>query len=314
MRETKKSMGVAAATITAVAVGLAFAPQRAAAADKTYEICSDIPWPPFEMGSGGDEAFGFDMDVMRAVAAVQGYDVTIQNLAFDSIIPAVRAGKCDIGASGFTITAERDEAVDFTDPYYVSNQAVVTRSDGETNVIAAMAGAGPEGLVGAQRGTTGAAWVKENLVEQDIGVELKLYETYPLAISDLVNGRIDAVIQDAPASKSSVAAYPEQLTVAGVINTYEYFGFVIPDGDPEGVGAKISEGLGKLGLNVVDTAAGTELSVQPGTPWADLNAAYFGPDNETITQAWEACKDGILNAGSMADVESYAECMAKETK
>jgi len=89
---------------------------------------------------------------------------------------------------------------------------------------------------------------------------------------------------------------------------------VVPDGDPEGVGAKISAGLGKLGLNVVDTAAGTELSVQPGTPWAHLNAAYFGPDNETITEAWEACRDGILDAGSMSDVESYAECMANETK
>lgn len=300
------------ATITAMAIALAFLPQRAAAAD-TYTVCSDIPWPPFEMGAGGDKAFGFDMDVMRAIAAIQGYDIEIQNLAFDSIIPAVRADKCDIGASGFTITAERDKAVDFTKPYYVSNQAVVTRSDGETNVIAAMAGRGPEGMVGAQRGTTGAAWVKDNLVEAGVDVELKLYETYPLAISDLVNGRIDAVIQDAPASKSSVAAYPQQLTVAGIINTYEYFGFVIPNGDPAGVGAKISAGLGKLGLNVVDTAAGQELSVQPGTAWANLNAAYFGPDNEAITAAWNKCKNGILNAESMSDVESYAECMARET-
>lgn len=313
MRDRIMQATILAATVTAMAIGLAVVPQRAAAAD-SYTVCSDIPWPPFEMGSGGDKAFGFDIDVMRAVAAIQGYDIEIQNLAFDSIIPAVRADKCDIGASGFTITAERDEAVDFTEPYYVSNQAIVTRSDGKTNVITAMAGEGPEGAVGAQRGTTGAAWVKENLIEKDIGLEIKLYETYPLAISDLVNGRIDAVIQDAPASKSSVAAYPEQLTVAGVINTYEYFGFVIPDGDPEGVGAKISTGLGELGLNVVETAAGTELSVQPGTPWANLNSAYFGPDNETITGAWQQCSDGILEAESMGDVEDYAECMARETR
>lgn len=312
MHDRIKHAAVLVATITAMAIGLAFAPQRAAA-DETYTVCSDIPWPPFEMGSGGKAAFGFDMDVMRAIAAIQGYSIEVQNLAFDSIIPAVRAGKCDIGASGFTITAKRDEAIDFTKPYYVSNQAVVTRSDGKANVITAMAGRGPEGVVGAQRGTTGAAWVKENLVENDVDVKLELYETYPLAILDLVNGRIDAVIQDAPASKSSVASHPEKLTVAGLINTYEYFGFVIPDGDPDGVGAKISAGLGKLGLNVVDTAAGTELSVQPGTPWANLNSAYFGPDNETITAAWKKCKDGILNADSMDDVERYAECMARET-
>ena len=314
MRQTITSATVLAATLTAMAAGLAFAPQRAAAADDTYTVCSDIPWPPFEMGSGGDSAFGFDIDVMRAIAAIQGYEIELQNLAFDSIIPAVRAGKCDIGASGFTITAKRDEAVDFSAPYYVSNQAIVTRSDGSANSVTAMAGMGPNGVVGAQRGTTGAAWVKDNLVENDVEVELKLYETYPLAISDLVNGRIDAVVQDAPASKASVAAYPDQLTVAGMINTYEYFGFISQEGDPKGLLAELNEGTDQLGLKVVETAAGTELSVQPGTPWAQLNSAYFGPDNETITAAWNECKGDILNAGSMADVESYAACMARETK
>ena len=314
MRSTAGITSTLVALAGALALGTGLMPQRAAADNHdSYTVCSDIPWPPFEMGSGGEKAFGFDADVMRAIAAIKGYDITIQNLAFDSIIPAVRADKCDIGASGFTITAERDEVVDFTSPYYVSNQAVVTRADGDVNVISAMAGMGPEGVVGAQRGTTGAAWVKNNLVENDAGVELKLYETYPLAVLDLVNGRIDAVVQDVPASKSSVASYPDRLTVAGVINTYEYFGFVVPDGDPAGVGKQISDGLGELGLNVVETAAGRELSVQPGTPWAKLNAAYFGPDTETITAAWKACRDGILDAESMADVEDYARCMADET-
>lgn len=314
MRSTAGITSTLVAVAGVLALGAGLLPQRAAAADQdSYTICSDIPWPPFEMGSGGTKAFGFDVDVMRAIAAIKGYDITIQNLAFDSIIPAVRADKCDIGASGFTITAERDKAVDFTKPYYVSNQAVVTRSDDSVNVISAMAGMGPEGVVGAQRGTTGAAWVKNNLVEKKADVELKLYETYPLAILDLVNGRVDAVVQDVPASKSSVASYPDKLTVAGVINTYEYFGFVVPEGDPAGVGKRISDGLGELGLNVVETAAGRELSVQPGTPWAKLSSAYFGPDNETTTAARKACKDGILNAESMADVEDYAQCMANET-
>lgn len=314
MRTRTATTSALIAVAGALTLAAAITPQRAAADTDSYTVCSDIPWPPFEMGGEGDKAFGFDIDVMRAIAAIKGYDVTITNLAFDSIIPAVRADKCDIGASGFTITSDRDEVVDFTEPYYVSNQAVVTRSDeDDVNVISAMAGMGPEGAVGAQRGTTGAAWIESNLVEKDVDVEMKLYETYPLAIRDLVNGRIDAVVQDVPASKSSVASYPDELTVAGVINTYEYFGFVVPDGDPDGLGGKISDGLGELGLNVVDSAAGRELSVQPGTPWDKLNAAYFGPDNETITAAWEACRDGILDAESMEDVEEYAQCMADET-
>jgi len=313
MRQTRINTAVFAAALSLMAMTLALGPQRAAAAE-TRTVCSDIPWPPFEIGSGGDKAYGFDIDVMRSVAAIQGYDIEIQNLAFDSIIPAVRTDKCDIGASGFTITEKRDQAVDFSDPYYVSNQAIVTRKGGDMNSITAMAGMGPNGKVGAQRGTTGAGWVKDNLANNGVDVELKLYETYPLAISDLVNGRIDAVIQDAPASKSSVAAYPDKLTVAGMINTYEYFGFISQEGDPKGLLAKINEGVSKLGLKVVDTAAGTELSVQPDSPWAHLNAAYFGPDKETITAAWDECKGDILNAESMADVERYAKCMAQEAE
>ena len=311
MRNHMLRMCAVVALTAIMALGIGLAPQ---AQDGTYTVCSDLPWPPFEMTTESGEFFGFDMDVMRAIAAVKGFDIEIQNLAFDSIIPAVRAGRCDVGASGFTITADREEVVDFSDPYYLSNQAVVIRSDGSANMVTALTGDGPAGAVGAQRGTTGAAWVQDNLIDQGVDVELRLYETYPLAIQDLVNERIDAVIQDEPASQSSVASFPDQLTVAGIINTFEYFGFNVQDGDPNGLLPQINSALGELGLNVVEAAAGTQLNIQSGTPWADLTSAYFGPDNETITAAWNECKEVILNASSMEDVASYAACMADATQ
>lgn len=304
---------VTLAVILLAGIGMA-TPQLAQAADDgPYTVCSDIPWPPFEMTANG-ENFGFDLDIMRAIAVVQGYDIEIQNLSFDAIIPSLRAGKCDVGASGFTITAKRDRVVDFSDPYYLSNQAVVIRSDDKGGLVDALTGNGPAGAIGAQRGTTGAAWIKEHLVEQGYDVDRKLYETYPLAIRDLVSGRIDAVIQDDPASKASIATYPDKLVVAGLIKTYEYFGFPVQSGDPNNLLPRIAEGLAGLGLNVVDTAAGQELHIQPGTPFAHLTAAYFGPDNESIAAAWNECQEGILNAEDMADVEAYAQCMAKAVK
>src|SRR5699024_1554753 len=293
---------------------MAFAPQPAQAADSgPYTVCSDIPWPPFEMTNEGDN-FGFDLDIMRAIAVVEGYDITIQNLSFDAIIPSLRTGKCDVGASGFTITDKRERVVDFSNPYCLSNQAVDIRSDGKYSMVDALTGNGPAGAVGAQRGTTGAAWIKSNLTEKDYDVDRKLYETYPMAVMDLVNGRIDAVIQDDPASKASIAAYPEKLVVAGLIKTYEYFGFPVQADDPDGLLPRIADGLKKLGLNVVDTAAGQELHIAPGTAWANLTAAYFGPDNDAITAAWNQCKNGILKAQNMKDVEAYASCMAGAVK
>lgn len=304
----------AVAVAAALGLGMLSSPPVQAAEDGPYTVCSDIPWAPFEMTNDAGENFGFDLDVMRAVAAVEGYKVKIQNLAFDSIIPSLRTGKCDIGASGFTITDKRARVVDFSDPYYLSNQAVVLNKKSDTNMVAALAGRGPTGAVGAQRGTTGAAWVKENLVEKGFDVKSKLYETYPLAILDLVNGRIDAVIQDDPASKASIAAYPDQLIVAGIIKTYEYFGFPVKKGDPQKLLSRISDGAKKLGLNVVDTSAGRELNIQPGSPWANLSAAYFGPDNDAIKAAWKQCKKGILEATGIQDVADYAKCMAQATK
>lgn len=308
-----KFFSIALAVVVMAGIGLV-APQPAQAQESgPYTVCSDIPWPPFEMTAEG-ENFGFDLALMRAIAAVQGYDIEIQNLSFDAIIPSLRTGKCDIGASGFTITEKRDRVVDFSDPYYLSNQAVVIRSDGKGGLVDALTGHGPAGAIGAQRGTTGAAWIKAHLVEQDYKVDRKLYETYPMAVMDLVNGRIDAVIQDAPASKASIAAYPDSLVVAGLIKTYEYFGFPVQQGDPNKLLPRVAEGLKKLGLNVVDTASGQELHIAPGTPFANLTAAYFGPDNDTITAAWNECQKGILEAENMADVEAYAQCMAKAVK
>lgn len=276
------------------------------AAQETYVVASDIPWAPFEMVTANGQFFGFDLDVMRCIAIVEGFNIDIKNIAFDSIIPTVESGKADIGASGFTITAERAKSIDFSQPYYLSNQAVVIRKGSGLNIVSALAGKGPTKSVGAQNGTTGFGWAEENA----IGVTVKGYEFYPTAILDLVNGRIDAVIQDEPASQSSLAAYPDKLEIAGIINTNEYFGFLVAKGDPSGLLPKINDGLAKLGLSVIDPAGGMkELVVTPGSVWDNLLKAYFGPTNDEIETAWLASKDLLLVD---KDVEGFAAEFAQE--
>jgi len=93
-----------------------------------------------------------------------------------------------------------------------------------------------------------------------IKLELKLYETYPLAVLDLVNKNIDAVIQDEPASRAFVAQ-EETIEIAGIIVTGEEFGFLVKEGDPYGLLPKIKEGMKKL------RASGE---------WDRLVAKYFG--------------------------------------
>jgi ABC-type amino acid transport substrate-binding protein len=271
---------------------------------ETYIVASDIPWKPFEMITEDGEFFGFDLDLMRAVAVTAGFEIEIQNVAFDAIIEEVRTGRADIGASGFTITAEREETVDFSSPYFLSNQAVVIRKDSGLNIVTALAGQGATKAIGAQNSTTGLWWGEDNLGA--FGVDIRGYETYPAAILDLVNGRLDAVIQDEPASAASISAYPDVLTIAGIINTYEYFGFLVADGDPDGLLPKINDALVTLGLTVVDAAGGLqELVIEEGSFIDGLLQIYFEPDPADITTAWIECKDYILTG----DLDGFIDCM-----
>lgn len=279
-------------------------------AQDKYIVAADIPWAPFEMVTNKGEFFGFDLDAIRMIAIVAGFEVEILNTGFDVIIQNVITGKADLGVSGFTITAERAKTIDYSNPYYLSNQAVVIRKDSGLNIITAMAGLGPKKAIGAQNGSTGFYFLEDELQGAGLDIEVKGYEFYPTAILDLVRGRLDAVLQDEPASQSSISAYPDLLMIAGIVNTYEYFGFLVAPGDPQGLLPRINDAVSELGLKVVEAPGGAQmLVVTPGSPWDDLLKAYFGPTNDELEAAWLACKDLLLVD---KDVYAFAKAMADE--
>ena len=260
----------------------------------TYIVCSDIAWPPFEWVDKNGEFVGFDLDVMRIIAILKGYKVDIRNLAFDSIIPAVQAGRCDIGASGFTITEERAKIVDFSDPYWESNQAVLVHKEMGLNIITAFTAGN---IIGAQRGTTGADWVQTNVIDKGIKVELRLYDTYPLAELDLIAKRIQAVVEDEPAAKVAVKTSKGALKIAGIIMTEEQFGFLVQKGDPKKILPRINDGMKEMKKKGI---------------WSNLVEAYFGVDVdlERITKCWADLR-GWLERGKPAEyAENLAACMA----
>lgn len=250
-----------------------------------YIVLSDITWAPFEWVSEKGAYLGFDLDVMRAIALLEGYEIEIRDTPFDSIIPAVIANKGDIGASGFTINAERAEVISFSEPYWTSDQAVVVRAGSGLSMDSALA---KGRKVGAQRGTTGAGWVEDNLPD----VVLVLYETYPEAVLDLLAGRLDAVVQDVDPSRQAVGQYPGRLEIAGIIETGEQFGFLVAKGDPKSILPKIGSGIATL---------------QALGAWDYLVAAYFGPSLDAIEAAWEASIDILLVE---KDVVKFARTLA----
>jgi polar amino acid transport system substrate-binding protein len=236
----------------------------------SFTVASDTTWPPFEWAGADGQLYGFDLDVMRLIGILEGYDVDIISYSWDIIFDDVGIGRVDIGASGATITSEREQKVDFSAPYWTSNQAVMVKADSGLNIAMALSSGRK---IGAQVGTTGAKWIQEQLIDKGIDVELKEYTLYPLAVLDLLNGNIDAVVQDEPASRASMAA-DARLAITGVIETGEQFGFFVANGDPKEILPKINDGLQKL---------------KASTAWEDLISAYMGGAELTkIEAAWKA--------------------------
>ena len=252
-----------------------------------YTVASDTTWPPFEWADAAGNLYGFDLDAMRCIAIVEGFEIDIVSYDWDIIFDDVGIGRVDIGASGATITKERELKVDFSDPYWTSDQAIMVHVDSGLNVVSALTGGK---TVGAQIETTGAGWIQENLIDQGVDVKLSEYPLYPLAVLDLINRNIDTVIQDEPAAVAS-AAVEEDVIIVGIVVTGEEFGFFVEEDDPNGLLPMINSGIKKL---------------QASGAWDNLIRAYMGTDQANVEAAWQASKD-LLEAG---DVDGFAQSLA----
>jgi polar amino acid transport system substrate-binding protein len=188
-------------------------------------------FPPFEMKEGG-ELVGFDIDLLTAV--VDETDYTLgewQEFEFSSLIPALTNDNIDIVAAAMTITEDRDEQIDFSDPYYSSNQSVIVAegSDFSPSSLSDLSGH----KLGAQSGTTGESVIQEELINQGNLEEsnYNAYGSYVLAVQDLENGNIDAVMVDEPVGATFAAN--RDVEVAFTYETGENFGFGLREGDDD---------------------------------------------------------------------------------
>lgn len=210
-------------------------------AGKKFVIASDATFPPMEFLDQNKNIVGFDIDLINAIAKDQGFQVEIKNTAWDGIFPGLDGGEYDAVLSSVTITDDRKKTYDFSDPYVNAGQVVVVRGD-ETAVTGDkdLAELG-EGKVGAQIGTTGAF-----AVEKINKALLKEYDTIDLAMLDLVNKNIDAVVVDTPVAANYVLAsdqFKGKLKIVGQPFTEEYYGLTVPKGDPKGLAALFNAGL-----------------------------------------------------------------------
>lgn len=95
----------------------------------TLVVATNATFPPYEYYEN-DAIVGIDMDIMQALCDEMGYELSIEDMEFDSIITAVQSGKADVGAAGMTVTDERKQNVDFSDSYTTAKQVIIVPGDG----------------------------------------------------------------------------------------------------------------------------------------------------------------------------------------
>ena len=212
-----------------------------AALTGTIVVATDAAFPPMEFVDENKNIVGFDIDMMDAIAKAMGFEVEYKNTAWDGIFAGLETGDYDAIMSAVTITDERKEKYDFSEPYINAGQAIVVRA--EETAIAGLADLSGK-TVGAQIGTTGA------LAVQDMaGATLKEYDTIDLALLDLTSGNLDAVVVDTPVAADYALASDQfvgQLRIVGEPITDEYYGVLVRKGENAEFLKAFNDGLAKV--------------------------------------------------------------------
>jgi polar amino acid transport system substrate-binding protein len=207
-----------------------------AGAAKVLKIGNDPAFPPFETTTDKGEIIGFDIDLIKAVAAAAGYEVQIMAVAWDGIIPGLIAGNYDVIVSAMTITAERSLSVNFSDPYFEASQVIVSLKKNKLyNKLEELTGK----KVSVQLGTTGDIVATDEIKNATI----KRFDLAPLAVQELLNGAVDAMVIDEPVAE----AYSKQFTTLqyGAPCTEELYGFAINKKNTQLL-AELNAGLKKI--------------------------------------------------------------------
>src|SRR5215213_10222277 len=186
-------------------------------------VGSDIPYPPFEQGKEG-EYTGFDIELIEAIGEKIGRTPEFTDTSFETIFRDVAQGKFEAVISAATITEEREKAVDFSNPYYLSEQAVLVKEGSDIGSLEDLEGK----TVGVQQGTTGLELAKEELG----GAEVRPFPEGPDAVNALKAGTVEGVVIDAPVAQNAVEK-SGGIEIAEKVPTEETYGIAVAQGETE---------------------------------------------------------------------------------
>jgi len=195
---SKKIISLLIAGVLILSFGLVGCGNKPATTAKVLKVGSEASFAPFEFQAEGSKEYeGFDMDLIKAIGKQMGYEVQIQNMGFDGLIPGLDSGTVDVAISAMTITEERSKKINFSKPYYKSGLTIVVKKDNDTiKTFADLEGK----KIAVQLGTTGADQAKKVKNSQ-----IREFNSAPEAFLELKAGGVDAVVNDKPVNDYYIA-------------------------------------------------------------------------------------------------------------
>lgn len=182
-------------------IGL-FGSPSARAAEKTLINGIDANYPPFAFVNEQGVPAGFDVDAMNWIARKMGFAVTHMPMDWDGIIPALLAKKIDMVCSGMSVSPERAARVTFSEPYWQISKVFVAKNDSALTGDDVRNG---KKRLGVQRGTNEAEMLQQDQAANKYNYELRFYDSAPMAVEDVLNGRIDAATMDSAPADDLIA-------------------------------------------------------------------------------------------------------------
>ncbi|MGD6969309.1 transporter substrate-binding domain-containing protein [Rossellomorea vietnamensis] len=207
----------------------------------TYTVGTDTTYPPFEFEEGG-EYKGIDIDLINAIAEEEGFEIELKPMDFGGIIPALQADQLDVAIAGMSITDDRKEKVDFSDPYFDAGLTLVVSEDNnDITSIEDLEGK----TVAVKNGTTGADKAEE--LKDEVGIaEIRQFNDSPSMFQEVANGNADVLIEDYPVIAYQIKTKDLGLKTVGDRLNGDQYGIAVLKGENQELLEKINSGLQKL--------------------------------------------------------------------
>jgi polar amino acid transport system substrate-binding protein len=233
----KKEAPAPAAEAPAPAASVAAAPPPA----KVYVVGTDAAYAPFESQNEKGEIVGMTVDMLTAVAQKAGVEIKFVNTPWEGIFNSLQQGDRDILASSITITDERKQTMDFTNPYFDAYQLIAVKATSKVSKFDDL----KKLKVGVQTGTTGDEVVTKQQGKNSTNI--KRFESTPLALKELEAGGVDAVVADNGVVINYVTNNPgaKFKTVSDKAFAPEQYGFAVKKGNTELL-EKLNKGLADI--------------------------------------------------------------------